>query len=71
MASAINLEATYVTMHHLDSIYYIVALKVYVWCTVVFRVPVAYKLSICAYAPLVSRGWYLSRFYSSNAGLMM
>ena len=30
--------------------------------------PVACKLNICVYAPLI-RGWYLSRLCSSNAGL--
>ena len=51
-----KLEAIHVTTHHCGSMYYIVALKVYVWCTIMFGVPVACKLNVCVYAPLVIRG---------------
>ena len=32
--------------------------------------PLACKLNIFSYAPLIIKVWYLSRFYSRNAGLM-
>ena len=56
MASSIKTEAIYITTHHCMVPYttYVVALKVHVWCTIVFwacRMQAEY--TVCVYAPLI------------------
>ena len=74
MPSLIKLEAICTTTHH-----HVVPYTTYIYssfkssCVVHYcalGASVAYKLNMCVYAPLI-RDWYISRFRSSNAGLVM
>ena len=53
------------------SIYYIATLNIPTRGALKCYGPVACKLNICLYAPLIIGVWYLSIFCSSNAGLMI
>ena len=69
MASLIKLEAMYITKHlPCGSIYYKIVLKVHMWCTKVLWACGMQAEYMCICSNYI-RGWYLSRFCSSNADL--